>query len=405
MSQQNRELKRKLSKRKNFLIGLLVFLIAAIIFAGYWSASQRQILETEKYTDPVSVQFYFFKDTGFLEVDDFTASDLNCDPGTKMNSYQSLTKQPMTISASYVQTQTETIDTLISGHYYEDWSLLSDGMDDTFTSVSAISRDNVNKKNFLLQAAQYCGETQTELQAQKTTYAGLNTASAGEITLDKIATMNTGYIYPYITQYEQGASQAMLGQLDLNLLKDLDSLGSDQTAGIKSVSNDHLYAVCVVDDTVSVQGEEGMKKLKDTNAQGMSDDDYYEYLVSRVDMLRQYPELSFEYNKKSYTAYFVNEKTEEGKKIIVLMIKDKIADFVTDDKHSATLNVQSFNAWIVPQSAIIRQDGKTYLRTEEKGYFTEQIEVTVDRYDGGKAVLKKADNSGLKNGLTIKVFP
>lgn len=80
MSQQNRELKRKLSKRKNFLIGLLVFLIAAIIFAGYWRASQRQILETEKYTDPVSVQFYFFKDTGFLEVDDFTASDLNCDP-------------------------------------------------------------------------------------------------------------------------------------------------------------------------------------------------------------------------------------------------------------------------------------------------------------------------------------
>ena len=48
MSQQNRELKRKLSKRKNFLIGLLVFLIAAIIFAGYWRASQRQILETEK---------------------------------------------------------------------------------------------------------------------------------------------------------------------------------------------------------------------------------------------------------------------------------------------------------------------------------------------------------------------
>ena len=84
---------------------------------------------------------------------------------------------------------------------------------------------------------------------------------------------------------------------------------------------------------------------------------------------------------------------------------DPQTDFVTDDKHSATLNVQSFNAWIVPQSAIIRQDGKTYLRTEEKGYFTEQIEVTVDRYDGGKAVLKKADNSGLKNGLTIKVFP
>ncbi|MGI6109818.1 MAG: hypothetical protein ACOYB8_08295 [Eubacteriaceae bacterium] len=405
MNQRNREMKRKLSKRKNFLIGLLVFFIAVIIIAGYWRASQKQILENEQYTDPVSTELYFFKDCGFMELDGFKASDLSCTAGTKMSSYQTLTNSQMTISSDYVQTRISTIDSLISGHYYEDWNQLASGMDNTFTSIGGLDKDKSNQKSFLLQAAQYCGQTQAALQSEKTTLASLNTSTAADVTLQKLGMMNTGYVYPYITQYEQGASEAVLGQLSLNLLKDMDALSSEQTAGIKVVSNDHLYAVCVVSSDVDVQGEDSMQKLKDKNASGLSDEDYYDYLVSRVDMLRQYPELSFEYNRKSYSAYLVNTKTEDNKKILVLMIKDYIHDFLQDDKHTASLNVQSFNAWVLPQSAIIRQDGKTYVQSIEKGYFKEQVEVKVNRYDSGKAILKVSENDSLKNGLSIKIFP
>ena len=61
----------------------------------------------------------------------------------------------------------------------------------------------------------------------------------------------------------------------------------------------------------------------------------------------------------------------------------------------------------MPQSAIIKKDGATYVKTLEKGYFEELTPVTVYKYDKGMAILKLDDenNKKLSSGTTIKVYP
>lgn len=411
MSQQKRKERQRLASKKNHLLILLAVFIFIFIFTSLWRSKQNLILETEQYTVSEQTTLYFFKDMEFMQLDGFSQNELAVEAGTKVSSYQTLTNSELMISSSYVNNQINVINSLLSGHYYDDWSKLRDDMINTYGTLTTGSEERKNQKAFLLNAARYCGYTQKELEAALKNLQNIKTDTYQTITLDNMGDMMAGYVFPYVTEAEKASVEEMLCVLTPELLTKIESVGSDQTAGIKVVSNDHMYAVCSLDADTYVQGEDEALELKASNMEDMTDKEYYDFLVQRVDLLRQYPELSFTYNKKTYDCYLVNVIEQDGQKLLVLMMKDGIADFLDVNKQTVSLNTVNFQAWVVPRSAITHQDGHTYVTVVDRDYFEELTEVTVSNYNGTKAALKYSENSellgtgNLKDGKSIRIYP
>lgn len=402
MSQQSRALRRKLAQRKKLFAGLLALFILFAVFAGYYRSNQKMILQAGTYTDDVSATVYFLRDSDYLLIDDFSAAVLAVPEGSKISGYTPLTNTPVVINQDYLNTQIQVIGALLSAKYYEDWDRFSRDMLETITKPAM---GNQSAYTQFENGARYCPEPAEALQKDQLMLQDLNTGAPTQITLEQYGLMKTGFVYSGVSEYDKLACEAALGAMSQDMLGALGKLSTSHTPALRVVNNDHCYAAAAVDARTEVQGEADVKALYEEYGKDLSLNAYYEMLITRVDRLREYPAISFSDGPKKYPAYLVNVIEDGNKKILVLMIKDYLQDLMSVSKKTYTLNVQNYKAWIVPQTAVIRRDGKTYLQLLEKGYFKEEVEVKVSRYDKGKAILSYEDNPDLRNGNTIKIYP
>lgn len=403
MSSETRKLKQKTRKKKTILIGAALGVILLTIIAGYFRVNQKLILESTEYTSSVNTQLWFFKDVNILKLDSFQTSDLTYPEGTKASGYDSLTTSPKVINQEYLNAQIAAVDNALSAHFYDDWDAFAKQLEEKLSAGKTIKSDNT--LSLLADTGNWAGTTKAELEAAKTSLQKLNTGSAVPIVLDSFGIMNTGYIYSTYSDYETYAGEGALGGLSIKLLEDLSGQSTQAQSAFKVVNNDHMFAAAVVSSTLSVNGEATALKYRQEYGKDMSNSAYYKYLTTRVDILRDYPEISFNNGTTVVPAYLVNVIQEDNKKILILLIKQYVGDLAQMQKQSFTLNVQNYRAYEVPQSAVIKKDDKTYLQLIEKGYFPEEVQVNVTAWDKGKAILAYDDNPDLKNGMSVKIYP
>ncbi|WKY43002.1 hypothetical protein Q5O14_10020 [Eubacteriaceae bacterium ES2] len=370
------------------------------------------LLDKERYTESVTTDLYFFKNIDYREIDDFQTSDLTLAEGEKANGYTNLTSGPKVVNVEYVSEQIQVIDKLIEDEYYNNWSRIVgelvtkyEGMNSITSQIEETERE---QQDFLVESVQYMGYTLEELQEARLSFVDLTGGSSRNITLNDLYMHSSGYIFTSIKPVEKVLNQEMLPYVTVNLLDSISKIDQESSNQLKVVNNDHLFIAFTVDKDESIMGEDEMLALKEelmgTTDKGINQE-YYDFLVRRIDQLLYYPELRFNYNNQDYTSYFIDEVEDGDQKIIILMLKDYVNEFSQMVLADADVYLQDYDAFVIPETAVYQEDDENYIQTVSKGYFNDPLPVEIEKTIDGDVVLKTSANPSLSSGTRIRIYP
>lgn len=406
MSQTAREAKRRQNRKRNLILTLVVGLIVVLVLAGAYRKNKNYIISKDRYVNAYKTELYFFKDIDYRELDGFSAENLTLGEGEKTNGYKVLTKEPKVVSSKYIENQNATIDQIKENNYQGDWSRMMSDLTGALGGLGKLS----GKRDFLISAVDYVGDGDAELEQKKAQLKILGDGKAKEITAGNLYMMGTGYVYTTTSTRERVISEKSLPYVSVDFLKNAAKVDDSSQKVLKLVNNDHVFTAFTIKKDTFVADEEAVVtkweeffSANETKERGA----YYNNLVHRVDLLQTYPELSFVLEEKKYQAYLVDVVEDGNEKIMIMMVKDYIGDFAGQIISSATVNIEDLGCIKVPQSAIVKKDGETFVKVVEKNYFEELVPVAVYKYDQGQAILKLTDeaNHALNEGMSIKIYP
>ncbi|MSS19106.1 hypothetical protein [Pseudoramibacter porci] len=412
MSQQMRQKKRQAQRKKILMLCLIFLAIIAFGFIIHIRRSATGLLEQSSYVDTISSEVYFFKHSDYIEINNFRSADLTSSEGSKVNGYSPLTKKKMTVSGDYLSAQISTINQILKNKDYLHYDQIVDQIENNFKGLdkltSQMSSEQEKKKTYLVNASAYFGMNRKELIAKRRQLKKIQNKKHRKIVLSDLSMLSSGYVYGTVNPMEKVVTENVLPYIDSGFLNSIQKIDQQDENALKVVDNDHLYAAFTVNSNTVVQNEDEVKKLKKkvigTTTQ-KKDVAYYNKLVKRVDLLWQYPQISIVKNNKKYNCYVVNIMKSGNKKIVVVMFKDYVSVFANDNILKTDVNVQSFNSYEVPKSAVTTQGNNQYLTLLQKGYFRRKVKVKVSRYDGRKAILAVADNPDLSSNAMYCVYP
>ena len=370
------------------------------------------LLEKEDYTESYKTEMYFFKDIDYRVIDDFQAGDLSLLEGEKANGYKPLTNTPKVVNTDYLNEQIAVIDTIIKEEYYNNWSRIVGDIVSNYQGISSITNQigetERERKKFLIESVQYMGLDLPALQQKRQILVGLLGGDSRNIALNELGLLSSGYVYTAVQPVEKALSESMLPYINTTFLKTASKVDQQSEGLLKVVNNDHIYVAFAVPSATTIMGEnevvEFKQELMGTADSGINQD-YYEFLIKRVDQLYYFPKLRFEYEDKVYSGYFVDVVDEGNQKIIVLMLKDYVNDFSKVVIGKSDVYIQDYSAYEIPKSAVYEDNGETMIDTVTKGYFSESLPVVVEKYNNGNAVLKASDNPNLNSGMRISIYP
>jgi len=381
------------------------FLIIVIIFTAHIRNSQTMILEKTEYDKATNTEIYAFKGLSYAILDDFSSDDLLLDEGQKVNGYEPLTKNQMVVNQTFANQQIATIDQIMADEQYNQWdTVLTPILDKQNTALNLTT----SEKSEFSAALLYAGEDKTTLLSEKENYENLADNTARDISLNNLYFSTSGYLYSSISDQDQYVSETILPYITEDWFAEIKKASTQETTALKIVNNDHCFLAFSLPADTYVMDEEEALSIKQENMDNYSDPDdafYYQYLIKRVDQLRYFPRMTFTVNDQLYSAYLVNVVSEDDQKILVLMLEDNVKDFAETAYFTADINLEAFNAFILPESAIIYQGDQTYVKIVSKGYFETLTEVFVNKIEKGDAILAIADNPDLDVNSTIRVYP
>lgn len=349
----------------------------------------------------------------YIALDNFSASDLTLEEGQKTNGYKVLTKEPKVVNQEYLEEQTATIDEIMANDYYDKWPKHMKELTSNFVGMAKITKqvsdEERRRKAFLINSVKFMGDSEADLNAKKGQYESLKGGEAREINLNNLHMMGTGYVYSTVNTMEKVVSESALPYVSVEFLENAGKLDTENANALKIINNDHVFTAFPIDKSTFVEGEEEALALRNEYFQTSGNDNktaYYNYLVSRVDQLRQYPTMTFKANDENYSGYIIDSIEDGDQKIIVMVIKDYINAFANEIIIETEVNIEQFDCYKIPQSAVFKKDGKTYIKAIEKDYFEELIPVTVYKYEKGNAILKiNEENTDISEGMMIKIYP
>lgn len=411
-----KRIKKKSPKRvkstRNLIIGIVFFFIVGILAVSSYLSNMSMLLDEERYTESVTTDLYFFKNIDYREIDNFQATDLTMAEGEKANGYTSLTSNPKVVNVEYVNEQIQVIDKLIEDEYYNNWSRIVGELVTNYEGMNSITsqieESERQQQDFLLESVQYMGYTLEELQAARLTFVELTGGTSRNITLNDLYMHSSGYIFTSIKPVEKVLNQEMLPYISVNLLDSIAKIDQESSTQLKVVNNDHLFIAFAVDQDESIMGEDEMLALKEemmgTTDKGINQE-YYDFLVQRIDQLFYYPELRFNCNDQVYSSYLIDEIEDGDQKIIILMVKDYVNEFSQMVMTEADVYLQDYDAFVIPETAVYEEEGENYIQTVSKGYFNDPLPVEIEKTIDGDAVLKTSANPSLSSGTRIRIYP
>ncbi len=370
------------------------------------------LLDESRYTESEKTNLYFFKSIDYRDVDNFQKNDLTLEEGEKANGYKNLASGAKTLNGDFLNKQIKVIDSLIEDGYYNNWSRIVGELNNNYRGVSSIAsqiEDNEREnRSFLIESVQYMGFSLEELQSKRQEYFTLAEQKTRPISLNNLYMHSSGYIYSNIKPIEKVLNQEMLPYITGSFLDTVGRIDQQASTQLKVINNDHVFITFTIDKEKEIMGEAEMFEMKEeimgTIDRGINND-YYQFLIRRIDQLLYYPELRFNYKDKEYTSYLVDEFEDGNKKIVVLMLKDYVNDFSNVVIAEGDIYIQDYDAFVIPKSAIYEKDDATMVQSVSKGYFNDPLPVEIEKQNRGDVVLKVSNNPALSSGTRIRIHP
>ena len=413
---------------------------AAVLIITYLAIrflpAETLFIYSERYVYSENADLFIFKQEEYVILTDQQSIKFNVDEGDKIAGSTELSSDYKVHGDVYIQQKIKAIDYILSKSprfqskeeiYGEVQKLdvkiseLNDvlaasaweTMTENEKSVYINEMNDLNEqRQIILRSVQYIYTPDEELREIKKTCTGMLGSRQVALNAYNLNLSVYGNIYFSLDGYEDVMTFHNIENFDQEYLNYLLGYApkKQQSEGgryvIKSSASDKILLALRVSKDCYVESEEKCRELYQSNTIRYDMDKqggYYEFLFRRIDILAYYPKMTVVLNSSdSAEGHLVNVIETETHKILVIAVRDNIKNLQQQKRiDKAKAETQSFNAFVVPASAVTEHNYSEYVTVLTNSNVRKSVKVSVYDYSGGKAVLKISDNSGLKNGDEI----
>ena len=418
---------RKRYKEVIIISSILVFFLFSVLHT-----EDTIILNAQKNITKETAESYIFTNSEYVDLKETKPIKYTVKEGQKVGANTTLSKSYKIKTNKYIDDAIEVIDWRLKNKSYEnrdvffkDLSKLDEDVRKTEEKYNKAKASNntsgmnkysssltklKNKQKMMQKSMKYIFADDGTLKKIKKELKNKRSSSDKALTISNLNFSFTGNIFFSRTGYEEVLNTNVMSALSddyFDYLKDYKppSTKDDQSI-IKIVSNQCAYVCAVVDKDTYIDGEKEAKKYNKSvkkNHDLKTDGEYYDYLLTRVDMLITYPTIKFENGDGVLDeGYLINTLDyKEDKKILVICLKDEFDHLINVDKTKLNIYTNEVTVYTVPKKAIIEDGDKKYVYAITSGNFKELVEVKVYEEGFKDVLLKPSENPNLTNNMEI----
>ena len=263
----------------------------------------------------------------------------------------------------------------------------------------------ISEIDYIKSAMQYMFASKNDLIAMRKSYVELKEKDSVELTLDNLNFSVIGEVAYSLDGYEQVLSFEQLINVDGEYFDYLDKFDnvpyvSNTNNIIKTTDTNKSVIALRVDSEVVHKSEKDMIEQRNylVNTYNMKKEGgYFNFIFRRVDFLNLFPRVQIKNTDNSIIEGRLVEMHEnEDSKIYYVAINTSNSEYNKNRISNMKFNVNSFSAYVVPRSAICKNNSQTYITTAGYGDWVKNVRVTVYDYVGSSAILKLEENEKLK---------
>ncbi|MCQ4796186.1 HlyD family efflux transporter periplasmic adaptor subunit [Anaerofustis stercorihominis] len=439
LPQNNKPIKKRRKKsfiRKRYKEIIIISAILVFFLFSVFHTEDTVILNSQKHITTETAESYIFTNSEYVDLKETTPIKFTVKEGQKVGSNTKLSSSYKIKTNKYINDAIKVIDWRLKNKSYEsrevffrDLSELEEKITSTQDKYdNAKSSNNTtsinkygasltklkDKKNMMQKSMKYIFADSATLKKIKSELKSKKSSKNKSLTISNLNFSFTGNIYFSRTGYEEVLNTNVMGALSKDYFDYLKGFKppstKDDKSIIKIVNNQCAYVCAVVNKDTYVEGEKEAKKYNKSvkkNHDLKTDGEYYDYLLTRVDMLITYPTIKFEDNDEVLDEGYLINSMDYGddKKVLVICLKDAFDHLINVDKTKLNIHTNEVNVFTIPKSAIIEDGSKKYVYALTSGNFKELVEVKVYEEGFKNVLLKPSENPRLSNNMEVITNP
>ena len=259
--------------------------------------------------------------------------------------------------------------------------------------------------DYIKSAMQYMFASKNDLKAMRKSYIELKGKDSVELTLDNLNLSVIGEISYSLDGYERVLSFEQLINIDGDYFEYLDEFDnipyvSNTNNIIKTTDTNKSVIALRVDSEITHESEKDMLEQRNylVNTYNMKKEGgYFNFIFRRVDFFSMFPKVQIKNTDNSIIeGRLIDMNENEKSKIYYVAVNTSNSAYNKNRISNMQLNVNTFSAYVVPRSAICKNNSQTYITTSGYGDWVRNVRVTVHDYVGSNAILKVDENEKLK---------
>ena len=422
--------KRKRYKASPILLVIIGAIIISLIVLPKLRAVNRTILLNHtEYTTYEDCTGYMFMEEDYITLESDTKINFLVEEGAKISprllladNYKVRTNSYITEKLNTVNYILENSDSISPEQIYSDMQHIidkiaivqkqldnaiddknSDRKDTLLRQYEELSTQFENLKNLLA----YATLSTNKLQIEKDNLNALLTQTEHNLTAQNINFTINGVISYSKDGYEDVLNIHNIGNISDEFIENIDDMKvhtrlEDNEYFIKSSQKDETIIVLKLPIDAEIQDEyEIIKRKMSVTAENELTTGYYDFIYKRADIKNLFPTCTMTIDDATIHSHIIDIVYSNEYKYALLFATNPFELGSADRIFDATLELNSYKAYIIPSSSISTENGETYIHQVSGSSYSKAIKVVVHKYDNGNAILKVSQNPNLYNDIEI----
>ncbi len=432
MTQENQPKRKiKIKGRSAIYIIISALVLAYLIFNML--PERTVFMYAQNYSKLEDVKIYTFKEEEYIYIESSEKINFNHEEGTKVSASTILSDDYKISTDEYLERKIEVINYMLANPSLdtreEVYAMMSDirnrlseidlkieeaeASDDVQTKRELVETRQSLQHNYeiLKEAMQYILTDDASLKALLSQYQNMLGSGNIPLTLGNLNFTIFGYLTYSTDGYENMMNFDNLLSVDSSYLDKIDSTAPIGSANldkyvIKSSSANKTVLVFSLPLDTAVEGEltviDKYNSLYASYDIDRTEGGYYTFLYRRIDILNTFPSINIKLKDGTvYTGYLINIQRDDDEKILYVAFKENIKDFLGMRLFNASVEVESYDCFILPKSSVAYDSEGSYVTVLTANSEKVKVRVTVYEESGRDVVLRCADNPDLESGMQV----
>lgn len=238
----------------------------------------------------------------------------------------------------------------------------------------------------------------------------------GQVTPKKLDIDYSSYVFFQKDGFENLLHRDLLGNITPEYfnkieeyMKEEEKLIEDDEQILKFIDGSKMYLVVKVPKNSFPSVEEKLIKVKkgmNSQWKKSGQTSFYSYIENRTDILKQFPQITVNWNDNSITGYVLdsNKNNRNNEKVLTIKVETQNHKLIGQRQNNVYIYDKQYKGFIIPKESILRKDGRdgVILLRENKKEF---IEINIKYELEDSVVLDPRDNKRIEPGARILANP